>query len=94
MVKQRGVCDPKVTPVVNGGPKPVDEARRETPGQRRGHSTTPTHLVRRPPSRTTARVVQRAETARGPPRRDRRKGPLTWCYLVAGAGFEPATFGL
>ena len=34
-----------------------------------------------------------ARNAGGPPR-STRKGPLTCTYLVAGAGFEPATFGL
>lgn len=53
----RPVRNPKVAQVVNGGPETLDAARRETPGQRRGHSTTLTHLMRRRPSCPTARVV-------------------------------------
>ena len=39
-----------------------------------------------------AQVRLQGVDKRGPP--GKRKGPLTCTYVVAGAGFEPATFGL
>lgn len=56
----------------------------------------PRHVarVRCDPATAEARAshMWHSGTRRGPFRS--RKGPLTWISLVAGAGFEPATFGL
>ena len=84
-------CDPKVSPLCRQ--VTMVESRRPSVW---ASVMTKTRLIgASSPARSCSRLFARCSRTNGErPSPISRKGPLTWCYLVAGAGFEPATFGL